>query len=575
MAQPPRLCARCSFFYLRQASAQGLLSPSLACMFSIRPGVEAQILPWQTSDQTSGQTEAQIHPTSSLTDRPRGNPALECTAAFLLILAFMAWIQFASPAIVGNDAYYHIRWSRMLRESLPHLPAFKWLPLTVLRTQLFVDQHFLFHVSLMPFTFGDLRLGAKLAAPLFSAIAMTSIFGLLVVYRIRYRWLWLLALAASSEPFLYRMSMTRAPSLSLLLLAVGVYLILERRWVSLAVLTFVFVWLYNMFPLIVAFAFLYAVTVWLSKNRIDLAALYATSIGAALGLVINPYFPKDLLLIFHHVHMLLAETVTMDVGSEWYPYDTWEMLTKNAALFALCFAALLAFDFRTLDFRKGARDRRPLFFLLLSAMFLLMTFRWRRFVEYWPPFAILFAAFTLDANDAHDEHNAKDAKPIETAVAYPGAARHGGIGGCARRGRRRERRRRARGDPGPSRPVCHARRFRMARGSHPGRLPGLQHGLGGVSRAFLLRPAQRLRYRPRPQIPIRRPAGSLEGLRSHYSGRGEASGPAHSRTFWCRIRGCQKRFHRFPERRQSQRRLRHGVQRRIRLGTSRSLMHVR
>ena len=84
---------------------------------------------------------------------------------------------------------------------------------------------------------------------------MTSIFGLLVVYRIRYRWLWLLPLAASSEPFLYRMSMTRAPSLSLLLLAVGVYLILERRLVSLAVLTFVFVWLYNMFPLIVAFAF--------------------------------------------------------------------------------------------------------------------------------------------------------------------------------------------------------------------------------------------------------------------------------------------------------------------------------
>ena len=113
--------------------------------------------------------------------------------------------------------------------------------------------------------------------------------------------------------------MTRAPSLSLVLLAVGVYLILERRWVSLAVLTFVFVWLYNMFPLIVVFAFAYAVTVWLSERRIDLAALYATSIGAALGLLINPYFPKDLLLIFHHVHMLLAETVAIDVGGEWYP----------------------------------------------------------------------------------------------------------------------------------------------------------------------------------------------------------------------------------------------------------------
>ena len=150
-------------------------------MFSIRPGVEAQILPLQTS----GHTEAQPHPTSPLTDRPLGNPALECTAAFLLILAFMAWIQFAGPAIVGNDAYYHMRWSQILRQSLPHLPALEWLPLTVLRPQLFVDQHFLFHVALMPFTFGDLRLGARLAAPLFSAIAMTSIFGLLVFYRVQ------------------------------------------------------------------------------------------------------------------------------------------------------------------------------------------------------------------------------------------------------------------------------------------------------------------------------------------------------------------------------------------------------
>ena len=119
-----------------------------------------------------------------------------------------------------------------------------------------------------------------------------------------------------------------------------------------------------------------------------------------------PISPRISLLIFHHVHMLLAETVTMDVGSEWYPYDTWEMLTKNAALFALCFAALLAFDFRILDFRKGARDRRPLFFLLLSAMFLLMSLRWRRFLEYWPPFAILFAAFTFDADGTDDARRA-------------------------------------------------------------------------------------------------------------------------------------------------------------------------
>jgi hypothetical protein len=52
---------------------------------------------------------------------------------------------------------------------------------------------------------------------------------------------------------------------------------------------------------------------------------------------------------------------------------------------------LLAFDFR-----RRRQDCRPLFFLLVAAGLLLMGLRWRRFVEYWPPFAVLFAAFTLD-----------------------------------------------------------------------------------------------------------------------------------------------------------------------------------
>jgi hypothetical protein len=41
------------------------------------------------------------------------------------------------------------------------------------------------------------------------------------------------------------------------------------------------------------------------------------------------------------------------------------------------------------------RDAKPLFFLFASTMFLLMAFKSRRFIEYWPPFAVAFAAFTI------------------------------------------------------------------------------------------------------------------------------------------------------------------------------------
>src|SRR4030095_14662290 len=41
------------------------------------------------------------------------------------------------------------------------------------------------------------------------------------------------------------------------------------------------------------------------------------------------------------------------------------------------------------------RGHHPIFFLLLSTALMIMTARWKRIAEYWPPFAILFAGFSL------------------------------------------------------------------------------------------------------------------------------------------------------------------------------------
>jgi hypothetical protein len=302
----------------------------------------------------------------------------------------MSWIEFGGPAILDNDGYYHIRWATMLRENFPHLPAFKALPLTTLNEQDYVDHHYLFHVLLIPFTLGDLRVGAKLAAVVFSSLGIASIFALLVAYRVRYRWLWLAPLVASSEPFLYRLAMTRAPALSLALLGVGTYLILKRKHLLVGLLAFVFVWSYSLFPLMLAFALAYSITAYLSERRIDLWSALASATGIAAGLVINPYFPKNLALFREHLLMKYGGTYPVDVGVEWYPYETWIILGSSLLAFAIYFAGLLAFDFR-----ERVRDPKPLFFLIVSAMFLLMAFKSRRFVEYWPPFAVAFAAFAI------------------------------------------------------------------------------------------------------------------------------------------------------------------------------------
>ena len=319
----------------------------------------------------------------------RVSAKVEIAIAFLLILPLMSCIEFAGPAILDNDGYYHIRWASLMRESAPSLPRFGGLPLTTLNERDYADHHFLYHVLLIPFTFGDLRSGAKWSAAIFSSLALAAMFSLLVLHKVAYRWLWLAPLVASSGPFLYRMSMTRAPALSLALLAIGAHLILKRRLAWLAVLAFAFTWAYSLFPLIVMLAIAYAIAVYASQLRVDLGPALAAGLGVALGLVVNPYFPRNVTLFWEHLKMKLAANYAVSVGVEWYPYETWVLLGTSAVAFAIFGAALIAFDFRKL------RDVKPLFLLVVALVFLLLLFRSRRFVEYWPPFAVVFAAFSL------------------------------------------------------------------------------------------------------------------------------------------------------------------------------------
>src|SRR5256885_7549036 len=52
--------------------------------------------------------------------------------------------------------------------------------------------------------------------------------------------------------------------------------------------------------------------------------------------------------------------------------------------------------FITFDFSDREQAKRPLYFLILATALLLMIMRWKRMAEYFPPLAILFAAFTLE-----------------------------------------------------------------------------------------------------------------------------------------------------------------------------------
>jgi len=315
-----------------------------------------------------------------------------------IAVALVFWrLQFTTQAICCGDydPYYHIRWSRLLWEGMRsgHFPpAFKWLPLTTLNPKDYDDHHLLFHILQIPFTwFGNIQLGAKIAATIFATLAVVSCYFLIVRFRIRYTLLWLVALLGCSAPFLYRMNMGKAMSLSIVFVSAGVYLLFTRKYVWLAPLAFLYVWTYSLWPLLGVAALIWAAVILWSERRIEWRPVLWVTIGCLAGLIINPYFPSNIKLFIEHIVIKVKPgNFSTDVGGEWYPYNSWEFLQY-------CLLAVVAMivGYITFDASDKENGKRPLFFLVFSTVLMIMAARWRRAVEYWPPFAILFAAFSL------------------------------------------------------------------------------------------------------------------------------------------------------------------------------------
>jgi hypothetical protein len=324
--------------------------------------------------------------------RARAIPALRTVVLFALFAALFAIVQFATPNLADNDGFYHMKMGLLIRAQGLR-PPFVWLPLSILSRQAFYDHHLLFHVYLSLFTWNGspeaMILGAKIASVVMPSLAFMAVWWLLRGQGVRWAWLWAVGLFAVSQAFLYRLSMPRAQSASLLVLALGLHWLLHRRYRVLLVLGFVYVWLYNAFPLLLALAGIYAACTFLLERRVEWKAVAYPALGIALGLIVNPYFPQNIAFIVNHLAPKIGGLST-PVGNEWYPYQTWT-LVENSGLGLAAFAA----GALALGWRGQRMDRPTLVAFALSLVFGFMLFKSRRFVEYYPAFALIFAALSI------------------------------------------------------------------------------------------------------------------------------------------------------------------------------------
>jgi hypothetical protein len=316
---------------------------------------------------------------------------------FFAIILIMTLLQFSTKAICCGDwdGYYHIRWSQLLWENFSQgkwLPEFVWLPLTVLNPQDYADHHFLFHLLQIPFLwFFEPVTAAKVAAVCYGSLAIFSAYWLMFRYQVDYLLIWLAALLTCASSFLFRINMAKAPPLTIIITIIGIYLLFERKYVWLLPLMFVFVWTYSLFPLLLFAAFFWTAIIAWNERRFEWRPLAYTFGGMILGNIINPYFPQNLYLFWEHfaTKLKFGSDFAVSVGGEWYPYNGQELLMNfPIALIAMLLGYILFAP------KNGKLPEKSTFFLMFVTVLLVSQFRSKRFAEYFPPFAILFAAFS-------------------------------------------------------------------------------------------------------------------------------------------------------------------------------------
>lgn len=318
----------------------------------------------------------------------------------IAIAMVLGYLQFRTTAVCCGDwdGYYHIRWASLLWENFSQgkwLPTFEWLPLTVLNPQHYNDHHFLFHLAQIPFLwFFEPVMAAKVAAVVFATLAVFSVYWLLYRYKVDYLLLWLAAILTCANMFYYRMNMAKAPPLTIIFTIAGIYFLFERKYIWLLPLMFAFVWTYSLFPLLWFAAIIWVIIIAWNERKFEWQPLAYTTAGMIAGNIINPYFPANLYLFWEHLYtkVKVGSDFAVAVGGEWYPYTGMELLTH----FPIAMLAMLLGYIFFMP-RNGKLPEKATFFLMFVSILFAAQFRSKRFAEYFPPFAVLFFAFSLQA----------------------------------------------------------------------------------------------------------------------------------------------------------------------------------
>ena len=306
----------------------------------------------------------------------------------------IALVRWSGPPIYDGDGYFHIRYAQWIRdEGISR--SFPWFQESFLRDR-FANFNLLYHLLLIPFTFGDLLTGARVAAVGFAAAVMGVFYVSARRLEIPHAALLSLAVLAFCPDALFRYTFTRPVVLSIAVVLGGTTAILLGRRRETALWSAAFAWVHCSYHALPAVALFHDLTRDVAPGTRFLSRFRTTAWalgGAFAGTLLNPYFPNNVRFWWIANVGVLSNSwlrgAEVRMGTEMLPLPASELLARNVGVFAAFGAAIGLL----VAARRASSEARTL--LAVAAGFLGLACLSQRFVELWAPFTMLSLGVAL------------------------------------------------------------------------------------------------------------------------------------------------------------------------------------
>ena len=306
--------------------------------------------------------------------------------ASIIFLVIFSIMQFIVPNIIGFDSYYHIKAADIIKKE-GFIKEFPWAAHTILSNN-YADIQILFRILLVPFTFLGLNAGAKIASVLFATLCFMVFYWFLIENKIKYAFFWSLLYLFAAESLMYRFLLAREMPIAIALLILTIYFLQKRKYLLLGITSFVFVLFYSGFVIQLFVILSYFILEKIISKKFDYRIILYSLSGTILGLVINPYFPNNIFMLYTQIFKVNLIANLYNV--EWKPWPFFEFIKNN--ILVLIYLLISAF---ILVKNKKITKVQSLYFSL-ALFFFIYTALSRRMQEYLIPFSVLAFAFLFN-----------------------------------------------------------------------------------------------------------------------------------------------------------------------------------